>query len=468
MVTVESCSPVADATLRRVDDQQMIFAALIRQLGRLRRARRGNVTMIAALCAPFLIAGVGFAIDFANASYVNQRIAEAADTAVLAAVSQSAANAGGGYSNTAWLQAFGNNLFNANIAKMGISVNETLTVTANSQGGATASLTYNYKVPTFFGGLFGLSSMPVSGSIGATANPIVYINYYFIVDASQSMGIGATQTDMSNLYARVAAASPAVVTAPDTGCVFACHVPLTGTVAVETLAHESPRITLRIDSAISAIQSVISAAQNSAGTNQNIKIAIYTMNKDPTVSNPPYINVISPLSANYTTLSANANNIDLGGNTSSGIGDTDTADQLNKFATTVLPASNGKGTSASDAINYVFIITDGVTDTYSSGCADTHCVSAYTASQCSALKKAATVGVIYTTYLPIYNNNNSSQGLDGRYTTLISPIASQIAPALQTCASSLTYYYEASDGPAITTGMNALFASSEQAARLTQ
>ena len=62
--------------------------------------------------------------------------------------------------------------------------------------------------------------------------------------------------------------------------------------------------------------------------------------------------------------------------------------------------------------------------------------------------------------------NEAGRRTFAAYAALVNPFAASIAPALQACASSPTYYYEASDGPAITTGMNALFASSEQAARL--
>ncbi len=75
--------------------------------------------------------------------------------------------------------------------------------------------------------------------------------------------------------------------------------------------------------------------------------------------------------------------------------------------------------------------------------------------------------MIYTTYNPIYANNDSTQGLDGDYAALIAPISSQIAPALQACASSPLFYFEASDGPSITTGMRQLMANSQLKARLT-
>ena len=118
------------------------------------------------------------------ASYINQRLAEAADAAVLAAISQSAATSVGGYSQTAALQTYGQNVFQGNIANLPVSVTPTLTVTENNTGGVVATLSYTANVPTFFGGIVGISYLPVSNTVSATANPTVYINYYIIVDIS--------------------------------------------------------------------------------------------------------------------------------------------------------------------------------------------------------------------------------------------------------------------------------------------
>ena len=408
---------------------------------------------------------IGIGIDFANADHTRQRMNDAADAAVLAAVSQAAANAAGGYSNTTSLQDYGLKMFQSDVSGMTVSTTPELTVTPNSTGGDVANLTYTANVPTFFAGVLGFDTIPISGHATASASPVVYINYYIIVDISQSMGIGATETDMQNLYNRSQAAGN--TTDGEPGCVFACHVPLNGqSQSVEYLAHNvSPTITLRIDSAIAAIQSIIRAAQTSAGANQNIKLGLYTMSQDP-IAPYPLLNTISPLSSNYSALSAAAPTIDLGDSTAGGPGDSNFSSQLNAFRTNIL-GPNGTGASPSSPLNYVFIITDGVADT-PGPCTDGHCTAAFDSSLCDFIKTSATVGVIYTTYLPIYFSNNASNGFDPAYSALVAPFAANIAPALQSCASSSAFYYEASDGPSITTGMNALFASSERAVRLTQ
>jgi putative Flp pilus-assembly TadE/G-like protein len=324
-------------------------------------------------------------------------------------------------------------------------------------------------LPLFFAQLIGLTSVNLTASAVATASPLTYINYYIVVDISQSMGIGSTATDMSNLYSRVVAYNNG--NEGEVGCVFGCHVKAQGnngtnlqTYTNEYLAHSvSPAITLRIDAAVTAIQSIISAAQAAAGTNQNIKIGLYTMSENPVSGT--LLNTISAPSSNYTSLTSLAATIDLGNNETVGLGDSDFADQLSQF-NTILPA-NGSGASASSPANYVFLITDGLIDTPGSGCTSGHCTGAFSPSYCTNLKAKATVGVIYTTYLPIYNQNNSANGYETNYKNLVLPYVNQIAPNLEACATSSSYYFEASDGPAISTAMQSLFAASQPGAGLT-
>jgi Flp pilus assembly protein TadG len=424
---------------------------------------RGNVALTVALCAPVLLGAVGFAVDYAYASYINHGLQDAADAAVLAASSQDAATSGGGYADISWLRNYGVDVFNGNITNLPVTgVTPTVTVVSNGSGGVVATASYTYSVPTFMSSIIGISTIPVSGSATATGAPVIHINYYILVDISQSMGVGATQSDMTTLYNRVVAYNNG--SQGETGCVFGCHVAQPGqTYTNEYLAHSiSPAVTLRIDAAVSAIKNIINLAAQNAGTTQNIKVGLYTMSENP-VSGTLVTTVASP-SSNYSSLLTSAGTIGLGNNTSAGYGDTDFTDQLSTFNSMV--GSNGTGATSASPINYVFIITDGLSDV-PNGSWIGHATAAFDPSLCSTLKTKATVGVIYTTYLPIYNQNNSGAGYESNYATLVAPYVSQIPGNLQSCATSAAYYYQASDGPAITTGMQTLFASSLQATRLT-
>jgi Flp pilus assembly protein TadG len=443
----------------------------LRALRRVRHAIRrwrdncGNVAIITALLMPVLLGTAGFAMDYAYAAYNKQKLSKAAEAAVIGAVSQSAATSGGGYSNTSWLQSYGSDMFAGNISQLSVgTVTSALTVKSNGTNGVVATINYSANVPTLFSGIVGIKSFPISGSASANAKGLTYINYYILVDISQSMGIGSTQTDMSNLYNRVVANNNG--SGGEVGCVFGCHV-TTGSQSRtnEYLAHSvSPVITLRIDAAVAAVQDIIADAKNAAGTNNNIKIGLYTIGDDPTTGIE--LRTVAAPSYNYTSLATAAATIDLGNNTSSGIGDSDFSGELSQFYST-LPA-NGSGASATSPLNYVFLITDGLIDTYSASCTSGHCTGAFNSSYCNNLKARATVGVIYTTYLPIYNQNNAANGYETNYSALVQPYVSQIQPNLLSCASSSSFFYQASDGPGITTGMEVLFQQSQKSAILTQ
>ncbi len=429
-------------------------------------SRRANVTAIFSICGAILSMAVGFTIDFGYAVNINQRLNQAADTAVLAAVSVTAADASGGYANAisqSHFYNFGMQSWAVNTTGIPIQVTPSLSVVANSSGGATATLTYSASVPTYFAGLIGINSIPISGKATATSKPLTYVRYYILVDISQSMGIGATTTDMQNLYNRVVQYGQG--TGGETGCVFGCHVAeSTQTYSNEYLAHNmSPYITLRIDSASSAIDNIISSAISAENsTSPNIAVGLYTMNDYPSAT-------VTQIFAPTTSLSSYASvSISLGNNTSSGVGDTDFTDQITNFTTNYLQAQ-GTGASSSSPLNYVFLITDGLSDvSCTTGGYYGHCAAAFSPSLCQQMKSKATVGIIYTTYLPIYANNTPSNGYEVAYKNLAAPYVSSIPSNLQACASSSSYYYEASDGPSISTGMQTLFQSSQQFGRLTQ
>ena len=431
--------------------------------------RFGSVAILTAVCAPVLLLIVGFAVDYGYASYINQRLAKAADSAVLTAVSQTAATAGGGYGNTSFLQSRGDGMFRENMRQLSLSgVNFSLNVQPDGSGGVTATGVYAYASPTFFSGILGKPSIHLSGSVSSTAHPITYVNYYILVDTSQSMGIAATQADMNALYQRVVDNNNG--SDGQKGCVFGCHVKAPGqSLTNEGLAHNSPRITLRIDAAVAAIQQIITAAANTVGANTNIQFALYTIQANP--NDATFIQPISDLSYDYATLINLAAKIELGDNVTGGFGDSDFPKELSAFDTTLSAnaSANGSGASATKPLNYVFIITDGATDIRGNCNPYGHCTSAFDPNNCAEIKKKATVGVIYTTYLPIWNENDpSSKKYVDSYRDLVLPFTNYINPNLQSCATSSDYFFEAIDGPAISSAMQALFLKTlPKTARLT-
>ena len=453
------------------------------------RNKRGNFAVIFALSAPVLILFAGMGADYLEGLSFKSRWDAAADAAALAAVqgaedyakanaTQSASTLSAAAISAGQAQGYKAFKANAGVSESTGSVTPTMSVT---QAGMTFTATANYSgsVATHFGGLVGVTTIGAAGSSTASGTMTTYINYYIILDTSESMGVGATTTDMTNLFNRTQAYGNA--TDGETGCVLACHV-TTGnnngthqTYSNEYLAHDvSPNITLRIDAAKTAIQSVITQALPTANTG-NIKIGLYTLQSYSSggTANPeigPFINTISTPTTDFATLGTLLGNIDLASpDPSYGWGNSDFSNSLNYFnSQDFASVSTGNGYSSATPLNYVLIITDGVQDVYGPTCYWDHCTQHLDPSLCTQFKSKATVGVVYTTYLPFYKNNNPGDGYDTLYSNIIAPIASQIAPNLQSCATSSQYYYEATDGAALSAAMAALFTTTSQPLRLTQ
>lgn len=466
--------------------------------------RAGAVAIITAVAAPVMVMIVGFACDYGYASYINQRLARATDSGTLGSISQTAATTAGGYTQTAALKAIGVSIFNANVADLpsnGIQFN--LSVVADGTGGVVATGGYTYKVPTFFGGLLGLTNIPVSGTAKTTARPTVYVNYYILIDTSQSMGIGTTQADMTALYQRVLKltnATPATGNAQfpgDGGCVFGCHITqkiynsqgyyVDQQYTNEDIAHNlsqyfGPPITLRIDSAVQAISSIVSSAAQVAAITKNIQFGLYTIGIDPKTNlrvapvkyPPPPPNStpdFSP-SSDYNSVQKAAALITLGNTVSTmNRGDTDFTNEFSDFLAAFKSPNalvQGSGASATSPLNYIVVVTDGLSDTVGSCTQYNVCTSPINASDCDKLKAVASVGVIYTTYLPIYQYN-TTPNLEKRYKDLVDGKTTSISTNLQACASSSNLYFEAQDGPSIVSSMQALFQRTQpSSARITQ
>ncbi len=458
-------------------------------LTRLRRLfanRRGNVALIFALLTPLLVLAAGGTIDVVHASMRQAQLQAAVDAAGVGAVARTSP----GYKYALNMPVDGlvpdtitltgaQGLFAANWR--GWNDTTVSAVFGNACGGSTLVCKQGTAVKsnvqatgvfkTSFLSLIGHPTISLNAISQTVDNTPTYINYYVIVDISQSMGIASTPADMANLYNRVAASGNG--SGYETGCVFGCHVAAPSTIhsgnqyfTNEQLAHDiSPKITLRIDSAVTALQGIISQASASTNGYGNVKIGLYTMSQDPVTN--VLVNTVSPPTADFNTLSGLAGSIDLGNNNSAGFGDSDFTDQINTFSN-MIPA-NGTG-GVGSPLNYVFIVSDGLADS----CQNSHCDGAFSSALCNQLQAKSTVGVIYTTYVPITDqagspsyNPNITAG-EGNYNRLVVPYLNSIPQNLQQCASSQNLYFQASQGPEIVSAMAQLFAETQKTARIAQ
>ena len=434
------------------------------------RSNQGNVAIIFALTLLPMIAMMGIGIDVSRTLAARTSLQGAADAAALAAATEAEATlqAGGSTSTAQYAGVLaGQQVFGANATKVGRWLGAVPTPNVQVNPGAasiTAFVTFSSPVPTTFAKMFNVNSYTVNGTSASSLTLPKYLNISVVTDISQSMGLAATSSGQSQLASLTG------------GCEFGCHVyqsGQTGTQPYEVQAHAA-NIQLRIDVIRQATQNMIQTAKQLATSTPYISFGLYTLQGGNNTTDKyglkadgqPLSTLASP-STNYTSLYAAAGNLDLGDNNSNGIGDTDYNNAMTSL-TSIVPTS-GAGTSSSPQ-QFVFLLTDGVEDVWASSVSNcpsgtvgwngSHCTFAFNPSTCASLKtKGVTIGVIYTTYLPIPGESS--------YETLVAPFINQLAPNLQSCASP-GYFYQASDANDIQVAINALFAKATGHGVLTQ
>ncbi|ERF82967.1 MAG: hypothetical protein C207_03826 [Bradyrhizobium sp. DFCI-1] len=448
--------------MKRQMSAQRPLTRLLSVAKRFRGARSGNVAIIFAFAlVPMVLATLGV-VQYGLAISLRTKLNAIADAAALQAVSNPAMLT---YVNTgATGQANATAMFNTQAAAVkegkvsSLNVNVTASgATTTSPGALTATVSYTATLTSLLPGLLGSTFTSVSGTSTATATLPTYVNFYLLLDNSPSMGIGATAADITKIGS------------VNGGCGFECHSPeaTQGNYPGYTTGYVSGASN-RLDALKTAVQLIIAQAQGEMVSGQ-YKFAVYTFNNSVTK--------LSGLTANLNQTSS-----DVGFANQSGGIQLPTTDQGTQIADAVqwltqnaVTSGSGNGTQASP-FQFVFLVTDGVEDHafgYQPGSYDTltspvgswygtpYASVLLWSPVCANLKsKGATVGVIYTTYINV-------GGL--QYTDMVAPFASNIAGALQNCASSSSFFFQASDSTALQNAMQALFNNAlQQAAHLSQ
>jgi Flp pilus assembly protein TadG len=195
-----------------------MFTFMRHRLPAFRGSRNGNVSMMFALSLPVLIFGVGFAVDFTNATIVKSKLNSAADAAALAALTPAMMQQS---QDTARAAAIA--MFTAQASSISTLASvPTPTVTFPATTGTTRKVlvTYSVQNKTFFGDILaavtgGTKQINIQGSSTAQATIPPNINFYLLLDNSPSMALPASSagiTQMQNLTSLQGG-----------GCAFACH-----------------------------------------------------------------------------------------------------------------------------------------------------------------------------------------------------------------------------------------------------
>jgi Flp pilus assembly protein TadG len=440
------------------------------------------------------------------------------------------------------------NFFNSNLSVAPENVGYTsLSPTATvikSGTKVTSTVSFTANVPTFFMGVLGYSKVAVSGTSSASYALPTYINFYLLLDVSGSMSFPSTAAEQ----ARLMAVNPDDLTGSNgypSGCQFACHfsyqgacsqsgnpgqgpfpaagkptnpgsggycqgfiISRLGTSSVSyssgtnttngstvnwngTQVSSCPTagttscIQLRADAvgyAVNQLLSTASAQETTDGISNQFKVGLYPFIVNADTSYLPLTSNITSGSAIYTAAANIANELDTGQDAALGSGGTHFENALTTMNSLI--TSVGTGTSSSNALPYVFLITDGSQDyqTQSGGnwssqnwtataqvpyqnSASTIPPNSVTSTDyCATLKnRGITVAVLYIPYGTIQNPNSSFANNEDGYAN--NNIVN-IPTALQSCASP-NFFYTANSPADINSALITMFEQAVNTAHIT-
>ena len=539
---------------RKVRNTQ--FARLRALFGNFQSDSRGNVAMITALAVLPMVAAIGCAIDYSNASMLRTKLLAAADAAALATVSFNSpvvttAKNMSGNGSVAGGSAYATNLFSANLPSGYSGLSPTVTVTKTGTT-VTAVISWSTSVSTFFMGVVGFPNIMIGDSSTATFTLPTYIDFYLMLDVSGSMSFPSTTAEQ----ARLQAVNPDNnLTEYPSGCTFACHFAAQGACAqanqgtIPAVGHsyggyipnKSPGgycqgftisrlgttpvsfasgtsstngnnvnwtntrvsscptagttscIQLRADAvgyAVNALLAQAASTENNDGLPTQFGVGLYPFIQNLCTasagsSNSCSVGMTTNLTGSTITNFAEqlATLLDTGQNATLGSGGTHFENALKSMNTLI--TSVGTGTGSSNALPYVFIVTDGSQDyqTQSGGNWGSQNWTATSAvpyqnsatiippntvtstDYCTTIKnRGITIAILYIPYETIQNANSGFANNEDGYANNNIP---KIPPALQTCASP-NFFYTATTPTDIQNALLTMFEQAVSTAHISQ
>ena len=407
--------------------------------------------MFALALVPLLF-GAGAAIDYLRYTAAKAQLDAALDAAILAVVSQK--------SNTiAALQLLNvETQFRADAATIPdvtiTSFSAQPVITATTLG-LTAKYTANVK--TTLASIMNVSNIAASGTAAGQRKLAQYIDFYLLLDNSPSMGLAATDADIAKMQS----------VTPDK-CAFACHKHtfdskgnITGNDSSDyyTLAAKNG-IKLRIQVLRDAVANLVDTAKSAMTLPSQYRMEIWTFSDNPTR--------LSALTTNLDQTKTDSAGIDLAYSLY-GEPDNQTAYEraLTKMTSTI-PAS-ADGITPATPVRFLFFVTDGVQDTPIDGSVSNpsagykinsnRFISPINPANCQAMKNnGVRIGIIYTTYQPLYTNSF--------YNSYVKPFETSIPTTLKSCASDGLFFQVSTNGD-INSAMQQLFATALASVRMT-
>lgn len=449
--------------------------------------RRANVLMIFAFSVIPITFATGMGIDYAGAMRLQTRMNAVADAAALSAVTapmmkqkmDKACVAARATFTSQAVSMPGLTFDPAVASNLTITITDTvpsgqsIAVTCPSSGAVsvpealplsrTATATYTARSVNNFAALLGSASLKIGGLSTSKTTLAPFIDIHLALDTSQSMGLAATDADARKLWQKTAEVN-------GRSCQFGCHERSWHDLKLDKVSNEQVaidnNIKLRVNILRDATIDMIDSATGNLATAKNYQFALYRIGKNNGRWNTgidEYMKLTTDLAAVRTKVS----NLTLSENDGAvGFGDTDLPTSTG-FVLPYLKATSSAvddGTTQLKARKFFFMVTDGVTDVEGWWCVYGHCTAPIDPKICDDFKaKGITVGIVYTTYLPTKADpmNASSTELRDEYIKLVQPIAKDIRPNLEKCATP-GWFFEASDGTEIHAAMQTLFRQATQ------
>jgi Flp pilus assembly protein TadG len=413
------------------------------------------------------------------------------------------------------------NIFSANIN--GVTGFSNLQVSPNvtkTNSNLTSQVSFSADVPTTFLPLLGFQKLSVSGSSSSAGSLPMYLDFYLLLDVSGSMGLPSTPSEMT----RLSNVNPDNYRQYPTGCTLACHFSPQNSACTDTGTQGYPTNNYCLGYAISRVSqsgytgllqtntnnpkgqqlpsSVVSGLPNSlytrlppvancptAGTDSCIQLRLdavgYAVNQLFATANSseklpnqfriglypfiqymysyfPLTSSINGSTTNSSTINYAAANLatllDTNMNSSLGSGGTHIDNALTSVNTTI--ASVGNGSSSSNTLPYVFLVTDGAQDPQMKGVPNggwsgsNHATTINPSTVCTPLKnRGVVISVLYIPYQPINPVNTSFAGDEDDYANWNIP---NIPTSLQNCASP-GFFYTANTPADIANALNQMF-----------
>ncbi len=422
---------------------------------RLLRTRCAATAVLFALTITPVVGFVALAFDIGSVVWARSQLALAADAAALTGV-MTGANDFAADPNTSFqpAQLAGQKRFNAQASRMpGVTVTSLSVGVTRSGGTITSLVSYRAAYATRFARLFGFPALAASGTATITRTNSPFFDIEFLLDDSSSMAIAASQADMTRLGLLVRASPLFKKWGQNQNCAFGCHFDAKSN-DFYGLA-KSNGVPLRIDVLSQAVQNVIQTIATSPSAAQ-FQVGLYSFNAS--------FNTLYPSSTDLTDAELAAQRMSVPVTAAGNDADTNIPLALSSAAAAI-PAA-GDGSTPSLPRRYLFIITDGVADYYTSGGA--RVIAQLNPAQCGALKaKGIQILTLYTQYVPLEPPYVPSANTF--YQQNVKPFVGSLFPDLQACASSPGFAFQATDGASINTALQAMLAAALSApARFTQ